>query len=229
MKIRCSQLGSIMIEPRTKSEKLSETCKSALLEMWTSHTFGRTKEINSKYIEKGLAVEEDSITLYSMVKKILFKKNEERLSNDYIIGTPDCFIGEDIMNASCIIDFKSSWDLFSFQKAKHGKLNKDYYFQLQGYMALTGAKESKLVYCLVNTPEKLINDEKRKLMWKMDAIDENEETDEAFAELERNMIFDDIPMDQRIHEIIIPRNDDDIAMIYSKVIDCWEYINTNLK
>lgn len=229
MLIRCSQLGAIMTEPRNKSEELSETCKSALLDMWIEEKYGRKKDLTNKYVQKGLMVEEDSITLYSRATKLLFKKNVDRLKNDYIIGTPDCFVGENINNTSLIIDFKSSWDLFTFQKAKHDKINKSYYWQLMGYMALTGAKQAKLVYCLVDTPDQIINDEKRRLMWKMNVIDENELTDEAFAEIEKNMLFSDIPINERYFEIEIKRNDEDIEKIYNKVIICNKYIETVLK
>lgn len=217
--IRCSSLGSIMTEGRTKGE-LSETCKTALLDIYVEQVLGRKKDIFSKYLSKGLMVEEDSITLYSRVTKTFYKKNEENIKNEFISGTPDLYDGKTIQESSLIIDIKSSWDLFTFTKAKHSKLNKAYYWQLQGYMALTGAKNAKLAYCLVDTPEMLIQDEKRRLMWKIGAIDENEMTDEAFAEIEKNMIFEDIPMKERVFEIDIERNDEDIEKIYDRVKQC---------
>ena len=41
--------------------------------------------------------------------------------------------------------------------------NKDYYYQLQAYMWLTGHTESYLCYCLVDTPKFIIKAEVRKL------------------------------------------------------------------
>ena len=41
--------------------------------------------------------------------------------------------------------------------------NKDYYYQLQAYMWLTGRTESYLCYCLVDTPKFIIKAEVRKL------------------------------------------------------------------
>lgn len=227
---RCSSLGYIMTEPRSKSEILSETTKTHLVDKFVSVKYGRETDIQNKYITKGLAVEEDSITLYSRVKKEFFKKNEFTLSNQYISGTPDLFTGSIIHEADTIIDIKSSWDIFTFFRTTQDKLNKMYYWQLQGYMALTGAKSARLVYCLVNTPEQLIFDEKNKLKWKMGVI--NPDTDENFQkaceELDKVMVYDDVPMEERVNEIYVERSDEDIERLYQRVEQCRLWMNTTL-
>lgn len=228
---RCSSIGKLMTEPKLKADKeagnLSETSKSYLVEVYIKEMYDREADINSKYIAKGLMVEEDSITLYSRVKKSFFKKNEERLNNDYITGVPDLFVGENIIGATEVIDLKSSWDIFTYFKAKTKDTNSDYFWQLQGYMFLTGATIAKLAYCLVNTPEMLINDEKRKLMYKMGAMtEESLEYVEACEELEKNMIYDDIPLPKRVYEITIERNEAAIDKIKEKVLKAREYLNT---
>lgn len=225
---RASGNGKIMTEPRSKSEPLSETAKQACIDAFILAEYDRQRDITNKYVKKGLQVEEDSITLYSRLTKIFFKKNEEHLKNDFIQGTPDTFIGESIQKAEVIIDAKSSWDIFTFFKAKFSPLNKDYYWQGQSYMALTGAKEFRLAYCLIDTPEALINDEKRKFMWQACIGDENEVTEEVFALIEKNMLFSDIPMEDRMHEVVIQRNDDDIQKLYNRVIECRYWIKNNL-
>lgn len=224
---RCSSLGFIMTESRIKSEPLSETTKSHLADKYVSAKYGRESDIVNKYVRKGLMVEEDSITLYSRVKKEFFKKNEKNLNNGLISGTPDLFTGDDITTAETIIDVKSSWDIFTFFRTTQEKLNKAYYWQLQGYMALTGAKSAKLVYCLVNTPQPLVYDELNKLKWKMGVLnpDTDENYIEAAAELERTLNYDDIPMSERVNEIHIDRNDDDINKIHTRVIECRNYMN----
>jgi hypothetical protein len=216
-----------MTESRSKSDPISETTKSHLADKYISARFGRQTDIHTKYMKKGLMVEEDSITLYSRVKKEFFKKNEFTLSNDYISGTPDLFTGTIIHEADTIIDIKSSWDIFTFFRTTQDKLNKQYYWQLQGYMALTGASSAKLVYCLVNTPEQLVFDEINKLKWKLGVI--NPETDENFkkaaAEIEKAANYDDVPMDERVNEIHVERNEEDIARIYDRVKQCRVYMN----
>ncbi len=63
-------------------------------------------------------------------------ENEERITNEYITGVPD-------VNTDVLIDVKSSWDAFTFfEKVVEDELkNKDYYYQLQGYMWLTDKQE----------------------------------------------------------------------------------------
>lgn len=222
---RCSSLGHIMTESRSKTDPLSETTKAHLVDVYVSNVYGRNDDIQSKYIEKGLAVEEDSITLYSRIKKEFFLKNESHLSNSWIKGTPDLYTGESIEKASTIIDIKSSWDIYSFMRVITKEVNKMYYWQLQGYMDLTGATSSTLAYCLVDTPAPLIEDEKRRLMWKMGvATSENPLYLEACEELEKNMTFNDIPLEERLIEFTIERNESDIMRMHSRVEECRKWL-----
>lgn len=224
---RCSSLGYIMTESKSKSDPLSETTKTHLIDVFVQNKYGRQSDISNRYVSKGLMVEEDSITLYSRVKKNFFKKNDQHLSNDFIKGTPDLFTGLEITAADTIIDIKSSWDIYTFFRVHTQGINKMYYWQLQGYMALTGATKAKLVYCLVNTPESLIADEQRKLMYRMGVIDPsgNDEFAKACEELEHAMRFDDIPMHERVIEIEVVRSQDDIDKLYQRVKDCRAYLN----
>lgn len=226
---RCSALGKLMTEPRTKSETLSETTKKYLVEVYIQHQYQREKDITNKYITKGLQVEEDSITIYSQYKSRFFKKNEERLKDSNLIGTPDLYIGKSIKEAEVIIDLKSSWDIFTFYNAKVSALNKDYYFQLQGYMALTGAQKAKLVYCLVDTPNAIFLRELNSLKWQMGVADDSDKLfQEAANKLEENMRYSDIPIKERVHEIDIERNDADIEKLYTRIKECRKWINENL-
>lgn len=224
---RCSSLGHIMTDPRTKSEELSETCQTHLIDVYVSNKYGRNDDIQNKYIEKGLAVEEDSITLYSRVKKSFFKKNEDHLSNEWIKGTPDLFTGLEIREAETIIDIKSSWDIYTFMRTMSKSVNKLYWWQLQGYMMLTGARSAKLAYCLVDTPPSLIEDEKRRLMYRMGVIDPtgNDLFEKACKELERAMTFGDIPMEERVIEFEISRDEEAIGKIKDRVNKCRQWLN----
>lgn len=228
---RCSSLGKIMTNPQTKSEAISETCKTHLSEVFVGNVYGRKKDISNKYIEKGLQVEEDAITLFSRIEKTVYIKNEENIRNEFISGTPDLYAGENIRNADVVIDTKSSWDIFTFFATKDAsKLNKMYYWQLQGYMWLTGAQTSKLAYCLVNTPDTLIEDEKRKLAWKMGVIDEMANPDylEAVEMIEKLGRYDDINFKERCNIININRDKVAIEQLEARVIACRQWMNTNL-
>ena len=230
MKFRCSSLGNIMTNPRSKSEMISETAKAVILEQFIQDKYGRTKDVETRYMEKGLKTEDDSITLYSRLQKTFFVKNDQRLSNNYITGEPDAFIGKSIDKADIVLDFKSSWDLWTFWKAKMNDVNKQYFWQMQGYMWLTGAKEARLIYCLNDTPESLILAEKKRLWYKLDVIDEmaSPEYIEGSKEIERNMTFGDIPIQERCFETRISRDVDAIKSIQGRVELCREWVRENL-
>lgn len=227
--MRCSSLGSLMTEPVSKAEKeageLSKTAKNYLKGIYIREKYGREKDILTKQMEKGVLVEEESITLLSRVWKKMLYKNEERLNNDFLTGLPDIFEGESIKNADTITDIKSSYDLFTFISKVGDTLDKDYYYQLQGYMALSGAKQAYIAYCLVNTPEHIIAGEKYRLFKAMNCI--SEESPEYIKEamkIEKNMMFDDIPKEERVLIFSVQRDDDIILNMYQKVLKARLYL-----
>lgn len=216
-KIRASAIGQIMTEPRTKSETLSETCKTYLREWWVAEKYGRRKDFANKFTEKGNAVEEDSITLLSVADGVVYLKNEQYYSDSYITGTPD------IVTDGEVIDIKSSWDIFTFHKSKFDrKLDNGYWWQVQGYMALTGKESARVVFCLVDTPEWLINEEKRRYAYRNgDSIDITVGLDE----IDRNMTFSDILATERIKTFRVERDDAAIERVKVRVEECREYLN----
>lgn len=220
-KFHASSLGKIMTGSKDKDDPLGETCKGHLLECWIKETYGREKDIANKYVEKGLAVEEDSITLYSRVKKKFFLKNDQQLNNDFLVGTPDLIDGD------TVIDIKSSWDIFTFHDCIRKPINKMYGWQLAAYVALMKKNSARLVYCLVNTPENLIIDAKRRLAWDMGVIDPdaNELYQQGCAQIEREMIFDDIPIEKRYIEFTVDLDKYKVDEAYKKIKLCREFLS----
>jgi hypothetical protein len=152
-KIRASATKSIMTNPRSKSETLSETCKTYLEEWAKESIYGVRKNIKSKYLTKGISVEDEAIEYYSEIAKLGFVlKNQDRFEDEFFTGTPDLITGD------TVYDFKSSWDCFTFPLFDT-EPDKGYWMQLQVYMELTGLKKAKLVYTLQNTPDELEYDE----------------------------------------------------------------------
>ena len=218
-----------MTEPKDKAAKdageLSKTAKTHLKNVYIQEKYGREKDIVTRQMQKGIEVEEDSITLLSRVQKKMLYKNEERLYNDYITGLPDIFEGKSIYESDSITDIKSSYDLFTFMSNIGEPLDSSYYYQLQGYMALSGAKIAYIAYCLVNTPAHIIESEKYYLLKKMDVI--SEESPEFIKEamkIDKNMTFDDIPKEERVLIFTVERDDLIISKIYHKVLKAREYL-----
>ena len=206
--------------------QLSEGAKTHLMDIYISEKYGRNTEIENKYIKKGLAVEEDGITLYSRLKKVFFKKNEQQMKNLFIRGTPDMFVGKAIHEADRIPDIKCSWNVYTFYRTFIKDVNSLYYWQGMGYMWLTGAKYFDLAYCLVNTPESLIESEFKSIWYKLGCPDEDDGNfQDACKEIRKSLTYDDIPLNEKLLEYTIERNDDDIELIKKKVTAARKFLN----
>lgn len=154
-KIRASASGKLMTAPRSKSETLSETTKTYVKEYITESIYGVRKEIKSKYLTKGLKLEDTAIDKAIELLDLPFAiKNEKFFEDDFFCGTPDLIVD------NVVYDIKCSWDCFTFPLFENEIPNKDYFYQLQVYMHLTGCKKAVLTYVLLNTPEELTYEEK---------------------------------------------------------------------
>ena len=217
MKIRCSALGRLMTAPRTKTETLSKTAKSYIQELVLEEKFGIKKEFSSRYTDKGLQCEDEAISLVNDVLGLGFIfKNEEHYSNDFITGTPDVNTNE------ILLDVKCSYEASTFPFFETEISTPAYFYQLQGYLWLTGKNEALLCYCLVNTPIEIVEDEIRREHWKHFKIDEDAEIRD-FVEKKHN--FDQIPDNRKVKVFTIERDETVIWAIQNKVEEARIYYN----
>jgi hypothetical protein len=204
-----------MTEPRSKSEVLSQTSKSYIEDLFNELEFGYRKEFSSRYTDKGLEMEDEAIQFASEQFDWEFVvKNTERFTNDYITGEPD------INTDSLLADIKCSWSLDTYPMFEADLKNKDYYWQLQGYMWLTGKTEAELVYCLMNTPLQIVEDEVRRAHWKAGLIDEDID---LRHEVQTKHNYDNIPSKLRVKRYIVERDEKAIEKIIEKVEIAREY------
>jgi len=238
-----------MTEPKTKEAKergdLSQTTISYLQEIFLEEKYKRRNEFSSKYIEKGLAQEEQAITLYTRAKGVYLQKNTTRLYNEFLTGEPDAFIGDQIQGCEKGIDFKCSWSIFTFPFYET-ELDPQYKWQNTGYLALTGAGEWETSYCLVNATANLVLNEKKAIWYKLGCPDEDsEEYIKKCIEVEKNLIFNradfrkedpgfdfhcpvwefDIPLEERVKSFATIRSEEEIEIVYNKVKRCRAYLN----
>jgi len=217
-KVRCSALGKVMTSPRYKSEILSQTAKTYVEEQVLLAKYGIVKTFNSRYTDKGNLVEDESIKLASDVLDLGFiLKNDEHFSNDWVMGTPD------VNTDDILLDVKSSWDATTFPFFATEIPTKDYFYQLQGYMWLTGKQKSLLVYCLVNTPLDMVQDEIRRAHWNANLL---EESLDLIDEVQKRHNFDHIPDNRRVKVFEVERDDEVIEQIKERVELCREYYET---
>jgi len=217
MKIRCSAIGKIMTNPKTKGETLSQTTKTYLQELAVQEVYGIRKEFSSRYTDKGNEVEELSIALCNDVLNLGFiYKNEEHFENDWIMGTPDVNTDE------ILLDVKSSWDATTFPFFDTELKNKEYFYQLQGYLWLTNKTEALLCYCLIDTPLQIVEDEIRREHWKASLIEESLDL-RAFVQSKHT--FGHIPKEKRLKTFKIIKDDVIIENIKTRIEECREYYN----
>ena len=130
---------------------ISEGAKSYIKHIVKREVLDYTIDIESKYLSKGTLAEQDSIDLYNEVYFSNLKKNDVRLYNEYIQGECD-ILGNDI-----VIDIKTSWSKDTFPMLPEEGYNSDYEWQLRGYMMLYNVSNARLSYCLVDTPDELLD------------------------------------------------------------------------
>jgi hypothetical protein len=206
-----------MTDPRTKSETLSETAKSYIQDLFKERELGIYKEFSSRYTDKGLEMEDEAIQFASEVLNWEFVvKNEVRFNNEWLTGEPD------INTDNLLADIKCSWSGSTFPLFDETLKNKDYYYQLQGYMMLTGHDTSELVYCLMNTPHQIVEDEVRRQHWKLNLIDEDLEVRQAVQEMHN---FDQIPNNLRVKRFIVQKDEAAQEKIKERVEVAREYYN----
>ena len=217
MKIRCSAIGKIMTNPKTKGETLSQTTKTYLQELAVQEVYGIRKEFSSRYTDKGNEVEELSIALCNDVLNLGFiYKNEEHFENDWIAGTPDVNTDE------ILLDVKSSWDATTCPFFDTELKNKEYFYQLQDYLYLTNKTEALLCYCLIDTPLQIVEDEIRREHWKASLIEESLDL-RAFVQSKHT--FGHIPKEKRVKTFKIAKDDVIIENIKTRIEECREYYN----
>lgn len=150
---RCSSLGRIMTDPKTKAEGiLSVGAKTYIRELAQQEILGIDFEVSSKEMQKGIEVEGDGIALLNRVRGLALTKNVERRNNGLITG--ECDLYDAVRRRGH--DLKCSWSAKTFPGWVVDCEDKIYDWQMRGYMMLWDADEWEVNYALVDTPERLI-------------------------------------------------------------------------
>jgi hypothetical protein len=153
---RASALSSIMTDGKGKDE-LSVGAKTYVSKLAKEFVYGYDEKVTSKYMDKGIRMEDESIDLYNAVHLSSHAKNAERKNNLWITGEAD------IVADDKIIDIKSSWSLTTFPVLADQGEDKGYEWQLRAYMWLWDKPQADIAYCLVTTPDDLIGWENKQL------------------------------------------------------------------
>jgi len=218
-KFRPSQLPLLMTKPKLKSEALSGTAKSILDDIFIKEVYGREKIITSKYLEKGTNQESESISLYRKVKQVFVAKNEQKLENDYLAGTPDLILEDKI------VDVKTNWDIWTFHQVDEAKAKKDYYYQLVAYMILTKKTKAELAYCLISNDDYTIISELQKIKYSKGLKDESPELEEYEEQITKNNKYEDIEQSKRLKVFSFELDKEEEERIINTLKECRKYLN----
>lgn len=201
---------------------LSATCIAHLIDIYVFALSGREQEIYSKYMEKGKKQEGSGIKLLRELDDRFYSKNTERLFNEYINGECDIVFEDD----DVIIDTKLSWDFYSFQPKSVQPIDKHYYWQSQGYMELWNINNFVLAYILDDTPDSIIEDEKKRLLYQIGThMKDSELYADACLSIEKSMRYNDIPLEFRVIKKPIKRNRSEIERCYARIKECRQWLN----
>jgi hypothetical protein len=151
MKWHPSSIGKLMTNGRGKNE-MGQTAKSYIKQVAKENFYGYRSQINSKYIEKGLSQEQDSIDLVNTVRFEGYVKNTVRMVDELMTGEAD------IITDTSIIDIKTSWSLDTFPVMAEDGYDAIYEWQLRAYMRLYDRPKAELIYCMVTTSNELLNE-----------------------------------------------------------------------
>ena len=215
-----AELRDALLLKRDAKPELSKGGKSYIKELWLENNYGIKQELNNKYIDKGNEVERLSIKLAELTMDIgELNKNQEHFKNNFVCGTPD------VITKDYVIDIKSSWSAATFPFFEEKITNNIYLWQLKAYMWLTNINKAYLSYCLVSTPEILIQDEIKRVSWKKGEIEISDQTEDQVREFHN---LDKIPITERVKNFQVNLTKLDIENMKEKVKLAREYYN-NLK
>lgn len=214
LKIEGLRLKVSELELKKDDDVLSEGCKNHLAELygWIKYKKWKAPESSgAERKEKGIFVEDLSIQMVNNLDGTNYSKNEEKFTNDYLIGLPDIID----YDRKVVIDVKSSWNMDSFMNSLVKELNKNYWWQAQGYMALLDFPKAEINFCLITTPEHIIQSE----------IEKKAGERYSAEEIRANLTFDDIPEAERRLRFVVERDEQAIEKLYKRIRKCREYLS----
>jgi len=212
---RCSQLGSLISDPRLKADKeagnLSEGAKTYIESIWLNKKYGYKELVQTDEIMKGVITEPISIELSDIVLGNQNRtKNDEHFSNEFIDGEPDVLLED------AVEDVKGSWTIKTFFESE---LTTKYEWQLRGYMWLTGIKKARLIYCLNDTPEGIIDALKYRNQYKYSG----EALIRANKQIDKNHLYSHLPPSERVKVFEVEHSDEKIEFLKTKIEKAREY------
>jgi hypothetical protein len=217
--VRASSIGDLMTGGRTKGAEWGDTSLGIIRKAVLSNKYGIEEYVTSKHMEKGILNEAEGLEMYRTIVGGSFPIDDikQRLMNNYCSGEPD------LIHDGIVVDVKNSWSANTFPFWDTEIKNKAYIYQLQAYLWLSGLESAKLVYTLTTTPEHIRQQEIQRLWFRLmdkpeNAIKEQFEVEEMATEIiSKEMIFDHIPVANRVKIFNVARDEEMIEAIQKRI------------
>lgn len=180
LKFRCHNLGRLMTVLKTP-EKLPAGAKTLIEEMWEENELGYKERVYVDAMKKGHLCEAASRDLVQEVLGGPFRKRNTKLfENDFLRGTPD--------NLEPLEDIKNAQTVRTFRNAE---LKNEYEWQIRAYMMLLNdngieCNEGSVIYTLNPDPEEMILEQEKRLYFRYDCDDTNQDYIDQCAQIRHN-------------------------------------------
>jgi hypothetical protein len=212
-----------------KSVLLCKANETVLKRIYSREKYGKQALLgkeNIPHLVNGVVSERDSLKLASEVLGIKPKVYKDTISNDHIKGRIDAYSGSSIKKAKHIYEIKTASNYETFldfiDNAQEESL---YYWQMQGYLSITGAKRGTLIHCCTSYHPDIVTQQVNIYLSRIKGLNlPHEYVSKRIEHIRKNMNFDDIPAHQRVYAITIERNDDDIDAIRQKMALCRDWL-----
>src|SRR5471032_767435 len=141
-----------------KEMSLSAGAKTYLGKLAKQFVYSYNKVVETKYMDKGLACEDEAIEMINRLRFKSYAKNTERREDEFLTGECDIYVP-----GVKTIDTKVSWDLDTFPAISDDCHDALYEWQGRAYMRLWDVQEHEVCFVMLSTPDELIRYEQREL------------------------------------------------------------------
>lgn len=184
--------------------------------------FSASKGKNFTWSEKGNLLEQEGIEMLSKLDKVYYCKNMDIVTNDYLLGKCDIHSPE----RSAILDIKVAWNINTFLSTLNAPLKALYWYQMQGYLELYDLPFGEVCFCLLSTPEDMVERERLKLLNKYVFGEiSRDDFDKTLETLNLSMSYSKLPLKKRVIRFRVDRDKSIIPKIYKKVERCREWLH----
>ena len=209
-------------------KKVSGSCESYLISLFGYLKYGRRPVLKGDVPIRLIKGTRSEVRATEMVEKVTvhkLHKYKTPIGNDYLKGKLDVLDAPTIDASKLIVEIKNSSNLHQFLKSAKEPLPIKIFYQMQGYLALTGKERGIVYYCLVDMPDDVIQEQHELLARELcpDGVI-TDLFEEEWAEKERGFRFQDIPEEERIIPFPVDRDEKIIENIYEKIELCREWL-----